>query len=139
MGGPLGPIVGLTSSGIFDGQLNLFGKNLYGEVYIPNVTTITQATVAFKLATTGTFSFIYDGNLNICGVNNLSDPRLPDRGPIYGTVSFIGLTTSALGPTGPNGTASINGIYDGGVNIFGFFDSVNLLTHIPGLTSSSNF
>lgn len=117
-------IVGLTASGIFDGGLNLIGKYLNGETYINNLSqTFTYS---------GTFSFIYDGGLNICGVNNFATFSA-------GVVSFIGLTTSTLGPTGPHGTASINGIYDGGVNIFGEFDNVNLRTHIYGLTTSSNF
>lgn len=139
MSGPAGVIIGFTSSGIFDGGVNLIGKNLYGKVYVPIIVSVTQS--GFIKESTGTFSYIYDGGLNICGINNLSHPNQggSGTGPIYGTVSFYGLTTSALGPTGPNGTASINGLYDGGVNIFGHFDSVNLKTSIPGLTTSSIF
>lgn len=118
--------LGLTASGVYDGGLNLIGTSLNGVVFIPGVKS-------------GTFTFsatastpIFDGGLNICGYNNTGII-------ISATISFIGLTSSVLGPTGPSGTASINSIYDGGLNIIGEFDSVNHRTHIYGLTPSVVF
>ena len=143
MGGSTGTIVGLTASGIFDGGLNLIGKYLNGETYIPygaiGDTGLSSITISELQALTGTISYIYDGGLNIAGVNDLSHPIIPDVGPSTGTVSFIGLTSSPLAETGPSGTASINGLYDGGMNVYGYYDNVNQLTYIIGLTRSHDF
>lgn len=103
-----------ATASIQDSQLNVIGTNYNNVVVIPHI-VLSHAGLA-------TQSLIQDGRLNVCGAN---------FGP---TISFIGLTTSALGPTGPHGTASISLIEDGQFNIIGQFDSVNLRTSIPTLT-----